>query len=70
MDLAWDNSREYVMSTGLDQTTRLHAPWRKHDDSADDEKADQRWHEIARPQVHGYDINCICAVPGTSHRFA
>ncbi len=34
-----------------DQTTRLFAEW----------KADEResWHEFSRPQIHGYDLNCI-----------
>ena len=25
------------------------------------------WHEIARPQVHGYDMQCLAAI--NSHRF-
>lgn len=35
----------------LDQTTRLFAKWIR--DSA------QTWHEWSRPQIHGYDLNCI-----------
>lgn len=28
------------------------------------------WHEIARPQVHGHDINCVCMIKGSgNHRF-
>ena len=33
------------MTTSEDQTTRVHAPW-----------GNERWHEIARPQIHGHDI--------------
>ena len=27
-----------------------------------------KWHEVARPQVHGHDLTCVTALPG--HRFA
>ena len=49
--IAWDPAGNYILSTSSDQTTRLHAQW-KHDGS-------QSWHELARPQIHGYDLNCI-----------
>lgn len=44
--------RQYLLSTSADQTTRLHAPW----------AATGTWHEMARPQIHGYDLNCIDAL--------
>ncbi|KAI9369792.1 6-phosphofructo-2-kinase-domain-containing protein [Aspergillus egyptiacus] len=47
----WEPSGGYLLSTGADQTTRLHAPWMR-----DDRKS---WHEFSRPQIHGYDLNCI-----------
>lgn len=50
-DLVWSLNGEYFMTTSLDQTTRLIAPW-KHDNT-------QTWHEFARPQIHGYDMTCI-----------
>lgn len=49
--IAWSKEGEYLLSTSSDQTTRLHAKW-KHGDSSS-------WHEMARPQIHGYDLNCI-----------
>lgn len=42
----------YLLSTSADQTTRLHARW----------AAAGTWHEMARPQIHGYDLNCIDAL--------
>lgn len=45
----------YLLSTSADQTTRLHAR----------AAASATWHEMARPQIHGYDLNCIDALGGT-----
>ena len=53
-DIAWSKRGSYLLSTGSDQTTRLHAGWYR------DSK--QSWHEIARPQIHGYDLNCIDSI--------
>ncbi|KAJ7744505.1 WD40-repeat-containing domain protein [Mycena maculata] len=47
--LDWSPSGEYLISAGLDQTTRIHGPIRGHDGSSS-------WHELSRPQVHGYDV--------------
>jgi elongator complex protein 2 len=49
--IAWESKGEYLLSTSSDQTTRLHAVWRTNDRFS--------WHELARPQIHGYDLNCI-----------
>lgn len=51
MDVAWAKDGTYLLSTGSDQTTRLHAEWKRH--------TGRSWHEFARPQIHGYDMNCI-----------
>lgn len=51
-DIQWDTTGGYLLSTSLDQTTRLHAEW-VHDDGT------RSWHEFSRPQIHGYDLNCI-----------
>ncbi|RUS14228.1 WD40-repeat-containing domain protein, partial [Endogone sp. FLAS-F59071] len=57
--LAWDTMHQYLVSVSLDQTARLFAPW-KH--MATDGHLITTWHEIARPQIHGYDIQCIAFV--------
>lgn len=54
-DLIWDPSGEFVITVGTDQTSRLHAPWVE-------EGKQVTWHEIARPQVHGYDMTCIASL--------
>ncbi|KAJ8068161.1 hypothetical protein OCU04_003732 [Sclerotinia nivalis] len=51
MGIAWSKDGNYLLSTSTDQTTRLHAQWKR------DGKVS--WHEMARPQIHGYDLNCI-----------
>lgn len=51
VDLCWDPKGRFLLTTSLDQTTRVHAPWK--------DKFGETWHEIGRPQVHGYDIFCI-----------
>ncbi|OLN84991.1 Elongator complex protein 2 [Colletotrichum chlorophyti] len=49
--IAWSRNGEYLMSTSSDQTTRLHARWKRD--------VGRSWHEMSRPQIHGYDLNCI-----------
>lgn len=51
MGIAWSKDGDYLLSTSSDQTTRLHAKWKREDQES--------WHEMARPQIHGYDLNCI-----------
>ncbi|XP_062549875.1 elongator complex protein 2 [Armigeres subalbatus] len=63
-DLAWDPEGRFVMTVSADQTTRIHAAWSR---SAGDDEA-VTWHEIARPQVHGYDMQCLCML--SRYRFA
>jgi len=47
------------------QTTRIFSPW-KNVNSLEEGS----WHEIARPQVHGHDINCVTLIQGKgNHRF-
>jgi len=48
VDISWEREGRYLLSVGKDQTSRIHALW-----------ADGGvWQEVARPQVHGYDMSC------------
>ena len=53
-DIAWAKRGAYLLSTGSDQTTRLHAEWTT--------KKSRSWHEFARPQIHGYDLSCADSI--------
>ncbi|KAK1269256.1 Elongator complex protein 2 [Acorus gramineus] len=65
-DISWARSGKYLQSVSHDQTTRIFAPW-KNTVSLQDRS---HWHEIARPQVHGHDINCVAIIQGKgNHRF-
>lgn len=57
--VSWAPDGSYLLSTSLDQTTRLFSQWTA--------KSRNSWHEFSRPQIHGYDINCIASVG--SNRF-
>ncbi|KAK4054542.1 Elongator subunit elp2 [Microbotryomycetes sp. JL201] len=54
-DVKWDREGRYLLSTGNDMTTRLHAPWRR---STVDGRIES-WHELGRPQIHGYQIGSL-----------
>lgn len=49
----WAPDRSYILSTGSDQTTRMFAQWTRGGVSS--------WHELARPQIHGYDLTCVAS---------
>ncbi|XP_051519316.1 elongator complex protein 2 [Myxocyprinus asiaticus] len=55
-DLSWDPEGEFIVSVGSDQTTRLFTPWKRKG------CAKMTWHEISRPQIHGYDMQCLTMV--------
>lgn len=44
----WEPRGQYLISGGLDKTTRLHGCFK--------EPHGQSWHELARPQTHGFEI--------------
>lgn len=56
-DVSWAADGAYLLSTSSDQTTRMHAEWKRGGICS--------WHEFSRPQIHGYDLNCIDSI-GTS----
>ncbi|KAG9511126.1 Elongator complex protein 2 [Fragariocoptes setiger] len=51
-DICWQRNGAYFITSSLDKTCRLHAkvPNANH------------WCEVARPQVHGYEINCVSLI--------
>ncbi|TCD71349.1 hypothetical protein EIP91_011120 [Steccherinum ochraceum] len=59
--VSWSPNGEYLLSASLDQTTRIHGAIPQA------ETGTSTWHELSRPQVHGYDL--IDAVFLTSTRF-
>lgn len=65
-DIAWAKSGEFLMSVSHDQTTRVFASW----SNEGCQEEEYSWHEIARPQVHGHDMNCLTVICGKgNHRF-
>lgn len=57
-DISWEPNGEFLLSTSVDQTTRIHGCW----------KESNTYHEIARPQVHGYDMQCLAVL--SRYKFA
>ena len=53
-DLDWEPEGRFLLTVSDDQTARIFAPWHAPDEGH------ATWHEIARPQVHGYDMRCVC----------
>ncbi|KAK3036706.1 hypothetical protein RJ639_030530, partial [Escallonia herrerae] len=65
-DISWARSGDYLLSVSHDQTSRIFAPWLNEPGAQNG----NTWHEIARPQVHGHDINCVTIIQGKgNHRF-
>ncbi|KAI0069052.1 WD40 repeat-like protein [Artomyces pyxidatus] len=51
--ISWSPDGEYFISAGLDQTSRIHAAIPVAGLKG---KMVSSWHELGRPQVHGYDL--------------
>ncbi|KAK0739802.1 WD40-repeat-containing domain protein [Apiosordaria backusii] len=60
--ISWAQDGSYLLSTSSDQTTRLHAQWTGQ---GTDSASYSSWHEMSRPQIHGYDLNCISVLGPT-----
>ncbi|OCF55861.1 elongator complex protein 2 [Kwoniella mangroviensis CBS 10435] len=54
--LSWDPREEYLISVGSDQTSRIHAS------TSIASSSQSQWAEIARPQIHGYDMTDIAFI--------
>ena len=61
--LAWSRDSGYLLSTSSDQTTRQHAEWIVGGGDGKRREKPTSWHEMSRPQIHGYDLNCIDTLP-------
>lgn len=48
-DLDWDHSKKFIVTCSHDQTARIFTEWANN----------HTWHEVSRPQIHGYDINSL-----------
>nr|XP_012148486.1 PREDICTED: probable elongator complex protein 2 [Megachile rotundata] len=60
VDLCWEPNGRFLVTASVDQTTRIHAPWKLG--------TTEFWHEIGRPQIHGYDMSCLAML--TPYTFA
>ena len=66
-DISWEpKDGGFLISVSLDQTSRLHTPWVVTRKGEEEEKEEEElppghvtWQEVARPQIHGYDMQCI-----------
>ncbi len=73
----------YILTMGADQTSRIFAPWCAHHKDDDTQISTgstvgstvtpitlrSSWHELARPQVHGWDLASVCNDPLRPHSF-
>ncbi|KAH6802078.1 elongator protein 2 [Perilla frutescens var. frutescens] len=65
-DISWARDGYYLLSVSHDQTSRVFSAWSNESLL----EGGEGWHEIARPQVHGHDINCVTIIRGKgNHRF-
>lgn len=58
-DLCWERSGRYFVSVSADQTSRLWTKCKSNNNSS--------WHELSRPQIHGYNLECLAFLPTLEH---
>jgi elongator complex protein 2 len=70
------NTGSYLVTASSDQTCRLFAPLKTLNTVADNitntpplsttaSESNVVWKEVSRPQIHGYDLNCIALEPSS-----
>ncbi|RHZ66576.1 hypothetical protein Glove_306g48 [Diversispora epigaea] len=68
LDISWNPTFKYLVSVSLDQTARLFSTWNRQIDYSNENNKNNTeniittWHEIGRPQIHGFDIHCLSFV--------
>ena len=64
-DLCWEaESGKYLITVSNDQTSRVWAPIPRADKGVDNQSV---WVEIARPQVHGYNLSAVTSLSTPDH---
>ena len=62
-DVSWEpTAGKFLLSVGTDQTTRAWAPLLLEGEGSAGKEGVRReltWREVARPQIHGYDMKCV-----------
>ena len=58
-EINWNSDFDFFISLSKDQTTRVHCECTVLGQQSEEFHF---WHEIARPQIHGYDLKCGCFV--------
>jgi elongator complex protein 2 len=77
-DLAWAPDGSYLLSASSDQTCRLFAPLRQQQQQQEQlqpqfspdkqetkwrRRGEGKWKEFSRPEIHGYNLNCVVTNP-------
>jgi elongator complex protein 2 len=56
-DVCWEPDSEYLLSVSKDQTSRFYGCWKNKQLGKG-----LSWHELGRPQIHGYDLKCVAFI--------